>query len=143
LELVEDLINNYGLPTGVINVLLEYVLYSYDYKLPRALVEKIAGHWARKNIRTVEEARESVRKELDWEWKRGTKGGGKRLSAANRKRPKKEDSLPKAVAQAMEREEKGERPQSERVDPETEARLRAKWKRMNQRLNQRMQKKGA
>ncbi|PTX63190.1 replicative DNA helicase loader DnaB [Melghirimyces profundicolus] len=143
LELVEDLTNHYGLPTGVINVLLEYVLYSHDYKLPRPLVEKIAGHWARKNVQTVKEAREMARKELDWEWKRrNSKGGRSRTSRNQNRRRQKEEPLPRSLAQAMEREAKGEKPGSGEVDPDTEARLRAKLNRMNQRLNQRMQEKG-
>ena len=59
-EIVESLIRHYGLPPGVVNVLLEYVLLKYDYKLPRNLVEKIAGHWKRLGISTVEEAVEQA-----------------------------------------------------------------------------------
>lgn len=143
LELVEDLMQNYGLPPGVINVLLEYVLYSNDYKLPRALVEKIAGHWSRKNVRTVEEAREMARSELDWEWKRRrSEGSRKRSFRKDGNWKKREEALPRAVAQAMEREAKGENPKVEKVDPETEARLRAKLNRMQERLSQRMHEKG-
>lgn len=47
-------------------------------------------------------------------------------------------SASRAVAQAMEREAKGENPKVEKVDPETEARLRAKLNRMQERLSQRM-----
>ncbi|WP_054948854.1 replication initiation and membrane attachment family protein [Numidum massiliense] len=56
IELVEALYEQYGLPTGVINVLIEYVLLTNEYKLPRPLVEKMAGHWRRANVKTVEEA---------------------------------------------------------------------------------------
>ncbi|QKI81668.1 replication initiation and membrane attachment family protein [Kroppenstedtia eburnea] len=144
LELVEDLSRNYGLPPGVINVLLEYVLYSYDYKLPRPLVEKIAGHWARKQVRTVEEARKMASQELNWEWNKqqGTASRKWTPRSGKRQAQEKEQPLPRAVAQAMEREAKGEKVSGGEVDPETEARLRAKLDRMRQRLGQRMQEKG-
>lgn len=50
---------------------------------------------------------------------------------------RKEDSLPRAIRKAMEREENEEQPKSTPADPEQEARLRAKWNRMNQRLKDR------
>lgn len=57
-KLVEKLYEDYGLPYPVINVLIEFVLLTHHYKLPSALVEKIAGHWKRVNPQTVEEAQE-------------------------------------------------------------------------------------
>jgi replication initiation and membrane attachment protein len=62
--LVESLIRDYALPHGVVNVLLDYVLQKHDRKLPRSLVQKIAGHWKRLGIKTVEQAREQACKEL-------------------------------------------------------------------------------
>ena len=56
IELVDSLSHNFKLPNEVINVLLEYVLLKYDYKLPRNLVEKIAAHWKRLGIKTAKEA---------------------------------------------------------------------------------------
>lgn len=64
-KLVEELYEEYGLPFGVINVLLEFVLLTNDYKLPRRLVEKIAGHWKRvPDLQTVEDAQALALKEL-------------------------------------------------------------------------------
>ena len=63
-QLVEELYEKYGLPYGVINVLVEFVLFTHDYKLPRPLVEKMAGHWKRANVKTVEEAQELALKQL-------------------------------------------------------------------------------
>ena len=62
MKLVEDLMIDYKLNAGVINVLLDYVLKTNDNKLDRNLVETIAGHWSRKKIETVEEAMEIARK---------------------------------------------------------------------------------
>ncbi|WP_338782474.1 DnaD domain protein [Metabacillus sp. FJAT-52054] len=56
LNLIIKLRTNYKLVDPVINVLLYYVLLRTDMKLPASYVEKIAIHWARKNITTAEEA---------------------------------------------------------------------------------------
>lgn len=71
LELAEALLNEYKLPSGVVNVLIEYVMLSNDYKLPKKLTEKIAGHWKRLKVTTVEEALSIAKKEhkLYREWK--------------------------------------------------------------------------
>ena len=61
-QLLEDLLIDYKLQPGVINVLIDYVLKTNDNKLTRSLVETIAGQWMRKNIETVEDAMEIARK---------------------------------------------------------------------------------
>ena len=62
MKLVEDLMIDYKLNAGVINVLIDYVLKTYDNKLERKMVEAIAGQWSRKKIETVEEAMEIAKK---------------------------------------------------------------------------------
>lgn len=62
IRLLEDLIVDYKLKPGVVNVLIDYVLKTNDNKLNRSLVETIAGQWSRKNIETVEDAMEIARK---------------------------------------------------------------------------------
>ena len=62
IQLLEDLIVDYKLKPGVVNVLIDYVLKTNDNKLNRSLVETIAGQWSRKNIETVEDAMEIARK---------------------------------------------------------------------------------
>lgn len=64
-ELAEDLIIKHGMPVGVVNVLLEYVMLTTDMKLPRKYVERIADHWMRKNVQTAKEAMELARTERD------------------------------------------------------------------------------
>ncbi len=73
LKLIEDLLHEYKLPSVVVNVLIEYIMYTNDRKFPRSLVEKIAGHWKRLKIKTVEEAQAAARKEHQMykEWKTG------------------------------------------------------------------------
>lgn len=61
-KLLEDLIVDYKLKPGVVNVLIDYVLKTYDKKLTRQRVETIAGEWSRNKIETVEEAMEIARK---------------------------------------------------------------------------------
>ncbi|SHE75577.1 replicative DNA helicase loader DnaB [Seinonella peptonophila] len=91
-SLVESLLRDYGLAPGVVNVLLEYVLLKYDYRLPKALVVKIAGHWKRLRIQTVAQALEQARKE-DWEVKQKTK----------RAAPKgKKEKVPQALSYQVE-----------------------------------------
>lgn len=62
MKLVEDLMLDYKLNAGVINVLLDYVLKTNDNKLNRNFVETIAGQWVRNKIETVEEAMEIAKK---------------------------------------------------------------------------------
>ena len=60
--LLENLIIDYKLKPGVVNVLIDFVLKTNDNKLNRAIVETIAGQWSRKKIETVEEAMETAKK---------------------------------------------------------------------------------
>ena len=62
LKLLEDLMIDYKLKPGVVNVLVDYVLRTNDNKLTRSLVETIAGQWRRNNIETVEEAMDCAKK---------------------------------------------------------------------------------
>ena len=62
IKLLEDLIIDYKLKPGVVNVLIDYVLKTQDNKLNRSYVETLAGQWARKKIETVEDAMEYARK---------------------------------------------------------------------------------
>ena len=71
LAIIEGLLYDYKLPYNIVNVLIEYVMLTNDYKLPRSLIEKIAGHWKRLKIGSVDEALEVAKKEhqLYKEWK--------------------------------------------------------------------------
>lgn len=63
LKLIEDLLIDYKLKPGVVNVLIDYTLKTNDKKLNRSLVETIAGQWQRLNIETVEDAMSVAEKE--------------------------------------------------------------------------------
>lgn len=63
LKLVEDLLVDYKLKPGVVNVLIDYILNVNERKLTRGLVETLAGEWQRLGIETVEEAMTTAEKE--------------------------------------------------------------------------------
>lgn len=63
LQIIEDVLFHQKLTPGVVNVLIHYVMLKTDMKLSKAYVEKIASHWARKNIKTVREAMELAKHE--------------------------------------------------------------------------------
>lgn len=130
LELVESLLTDFGLPPAVVNVLLDYVLIKYDRKLPRALVEKIAGHWKRLGIQTVEQARNQCLKEIEEiEGKARRKsrlGKVKETQEKFRSKNRSKSKLPEAVRNQLEGNEEPE------VMSEQELEI---WK---QRLNNKM-----
>ncbi|MFY4774641.1 replication initiation and membrane attachment family protein [Metabacillus sp. RGM 3146] len=70
LQIIEDVMFQQKLYPGVVNVLIYYVMLKTDMKLSKGYVQKIAGHWARKNIKTVDEAMELAKKEqqqyMEW-----------------------------------------------------------------------------
>lgn len=73
LKLVEDLLIDYKLKPGVVNVLLDYILNVNEKKLTRGLVETLAGEWQRLGIETVEEAMNIAEKEFKKRRKNATK----------------------------------------------------------------------
>ncbi len=63
MKIVESLLLDYKLLPGVANVLIDFILKINDMKLIKSYVEKIAGQWARKNVKTVQEAMELAKNE--------------------------------------------------------------------------------
>ncbi|MBA4601638.1 DnaD domain protein [Thermoactinomyces mirandus] len=126
-ELVESLIHQYGLPSGVVNVLLEYVLLKYDYKLPRKLVEKIAGQWKRLGIESVEGALEQAKKE-EWEMKK------KKTRSSSKTTAKKPEKLPHVLQMQMEQSDQSAKPESKEDWSDQQAQIRAKLRLMNERF---------
>jgi replication initiation and membrane attachment protein len=58
IKIIEDVMVKQKLLPGVVNVLIHYVMLKIDMKLTKGYVEKIASHWARKNVKTVKAAME-------------------------------------------------------------------------------------
>jgi replication initiation and membrane attachment protein len=70
MQVIEGVLFQYKLNSGVANVLIQYVMLKTDMKLTKSYVEKIASHWARKHVKTVKEAMELAKNEhrqyLEW-----------------------------------------------------------------------------
>ncbi len=56
IKIIEDVMFNQKLLPGVINVLIHFVMLKMDMKLTKGYVEKLAGHWSRKGVKTVKAA---------------------------------------------------------------------------------------
>ncbi|ADH98877.1 replication initiation and membrane attachment family protein [Salisediminibacterium selenitireducens] len=56
LKIIDELIFDYALPPGVVNVLITYLFRENDERLVKNLAFKIANSWKRKGIRTVPQA---------------------------------------------------------------------------------------
>ena len=69
-QLVEWLMVDQQMAPGVVNVLIDYVLNISDGRLPKQLVEKIAGEWQRKEIDNTEKAIAQVKSTLKAKQKR-------------------------------------------------------------------------
>ncbi len=92
-KIIEDVLFQQKLNPGVVNVLIDNVLRKTDMKLTKNYVEKIASHWARKNIKTVKEAMELAKMEHRQyaEWAEGNKSGKK---TNYKKKPIRTEVLP-------------------------------------------------
>ncbi|MFA9558703.1 replication initiation and membrane attachment family protein [Evansella sp. AB-rgal1] len=65
MEIVEQLMFDYKLEPGVVNVLLEYLFFVSEKKLIKNFAFKIAGHWKRAQLKTVKEAMLFAKKEVE------------------------------------------------------------------------------
>jgi len=63
MRLIEELMVDFKLNPGVVNVLIAYVLHINNQKLNKSYVETIAGQWQRIHLETVEEALALTEKE--------------------------------------------------------------------------------
>jgi replication initiation and membrane attachment protein len=63
MKIIEETLFDQKLNPGVMNVLLHYVMTTNDYRLTKGYIQKIAAHWARKNIKTVRQAMELAKSE--------------------------------------------------------------------------------
>lgn len=62
-KLLEELLFQYELKPSVINLLIEYILLTNEFKLPRNLVTKVAAHWKRSGVEDVRQAQALALKE--------------------------------------------------------------------------------
>jgi replication initiation and membrane attachment protein len=94
MNLIQSLLTHYQLPSPVVNVLLDYVMLKCDRKLPKAYVEKIASHWKRLNIQTLDQAREQALKEH-------LKQSAPKSNTTRAKRKPSVKKLPKTIAREV------------------------------------------
>lgn len=118
-KIVEEIMFNQKLLPGVINVLIHTVMLKTDMKFTKGYVEKLAGHWARKQIKTVKEAMDLAKKEhstyLGW-------GEGKKTGKSARQKPIRTEVLPEWFEESS--NEAAQNPQKE-MNPDLEAKKRA------------------
>ncbi|MBN6188030.1 DnaD domain protein [Aneurinibacillus sp. BA2021] len=133
-KIVEELLEQYQLPPGVVNVLLEYVMLAYDRQLPKDVIYKIAAHWKRHNIQTVQEAKRQAR-QFYLERKSGKTPFFDKKSESEQKttvrrtpasKSKRKDDIPPLILAQLERKRKqqekksGEQKNNEQVNTEYE-----------------------
>ena len=63
LKIIEELMVDYKMPPGVVNVLISYVLKVNNQKFTKSYVDTVASQWSRLKIETVEEAMDIAQKE--------------------------------------------------------------------------------
>ncbi|MFC4388253.1 replication initiation and membrane attachment family protein [Gracilibacillus marinus] len=116
LKTISEVMTQQGLTPGVMNVLIHYVMLKTDMKLTKSYLEKIASHWARKNVKTVRQAMTLAKSENKkyQQWTKSTKQN--RQSYVNTKR----DIVPEWY-----KKQKEERKQNETTDKEVDKQKRA------------------
>lgn len=118
-KLIDSLLYEFKLSSGVVNVLIEYVMLSNDYKLPKNFIEKIAGNWKRLKISTVDEALAVAKKEHQSykEWtgvNKSTSGQVKNKTAGKIRKEK----IPDYILNQDEKYHKNTDNNDNKVDPE-------------------------
>ena len=100
LRLVEWMHIDQGLPAGVVNVLVDYVLDYTDGKLPKALVETIVGQWQRLGVDSTAKAMNQVatvlKKSNDYQKDKAKP----QLAKVNMKRATRVEPIPEWLADA-------------------------------------------
>ncbi|MBM7648858.1 replication initiation and membrane attachment protein [Bacillus ectoiniformans] len=110
MKIIEGILFQYKLSAGVTNVLIQYVMLKTDMKLTKSYVEKIASHWARKQVKTVSDAMELAKSEhrqyLEW--------------AENKDKPKRRKSIRKEKLPEWFQKEEDPAPSSSTEDEDFE-----------------------
>ncbi|RLQ97980.1 replication initiation and membrane attachment family protein [Falsibacillus albus] len=96
LAAVEEVMFNQKLEAGIVNVLIQYVMLKTDMKLSKNYLEKIASHWARKNIKTVKEAMDLAKQEHRQyqDWAEGKKTAQTAKKTSWQSKPTRTEKLP-------------------------------------------------
>ncbi|OLO27845.1 helicase DnaB [Alkalihalophilus pseudofirmus] len=142
-KIIESLILDYQLMPGVVNVLLDSVLIRNDMKLTKSLIDKIAGHWSRKNIKTVKEAMELAK--LEYQKNTAYQQVKKEVKPNEKGRAKKsyvrKDKLPKWLLKEQDEKSSEEKPvKSQSQDPKF-TQEKEKFEKMMEQLRQKKAQK--
>ncbi len=118
-QLAESLVNSHGLKMSVVNVLLQYILLRNDMKITTSFAQRIASHWALKDIDTAEKAMEIARQEHDQYTKWMSEGG---KSNKGTRKPTREEPLPEWFYKKDNKKETPKPGQTENKDTTNEKR---------------------
>jgi replication initiation and membrane attachment protein len=99
LKVVEELLFDYQLSPSVVNVLVEYIYLTNNFKLPKNLVTKVAAHWKRLKITDIKQAQELAKREhqqyKQWQEKaKESKSTDKDRKSYTQKTNVRKDTLP-------------------------------------------------
>jgi replication initiation and membrane attachment protein len=143
-KIVESLLMDYQLLPGVANVLIDYVLFQHDMKLQKALIDKIAAHWARKKINKVADAMVLAREEQEKKVvakERSQSNASSKRTQGPRKNTRR-DRLPKWLVEEKEKEKnKDQEKKMPESSPETTD-AKERFDKMMEELKKRKREKG-
>ncbi|WP_191560645.1 replication initiation and membrane attachment family protein [Metabacillus idriensis] len=115
LQIVEEVMFKQKLHPGVVNVLIYYVMLKTDMKLSKTYVQKIASHWARKQVTTVKAAMDLAKQEhrqyQEWAEKKTT-------AAKTGKKVIRKERLPEWLKDDLEKPETKQEIDQKEVDLE-------------------------
>lgn len=60
-RMIESILEREQLPFGVMNILLQYVMFTNDMKLPQSYIEEIASNWKKQKLSSSEAAYKYVK----------------------------------------------------------------------------------
>ncbi|WP_153730632.1 replication initiation and membrane attachment family protein [Sporosarcina obsidiansis] len=115
LKLAEQLIVTHELPVGVVNVLFQYLKIRNDGKITKGYAERIASHWASKDVKDAKTAMKLSREEHDQylEWK----SGGKK-TANKKQKTTRQEKVPEWFAKRNNKPKKTEAPSDFNIEEE-------------------------
>ncbi|KAA1039916.1 replication initiation and membrane attachment family protein [Macrococcus equipercicus] len=112
-RMIESIVEREKLPFGVINILLQYVMFTHDMQLPQSYIEEIASNWKKLKFESSRQAYDHVKKLQKQQAERQSEQKPRRTRPSYEKTPAwvsqmKEGSAPVAVEtdQALEAEKR-------------------------------------
>ena len=91
MKIIEEVMLDQDLAPGIMNVLIEFVLLKNDMRFPGSYVKTIASHWKKKDLKTVKEAMDFARSQMEKEKQREAK---KATSYRKSSKPTRKEIVP-------------------------------------------------